>query len=259
MLGPLSHPQMLFESVFLTYWLQTFRSSSKFKVRLLLCTPRQKRSCWAWMTETLRVVNVQWHPVQTRCKCLWRRLNPFNFPCIHRRELALMRAITMPLAAFPVTFSSRFTELSEVLWTMVLSIGLTGSADGDAQSYVVGSILLYVLFAAWAGLTLAILVMMEGLSAFLHTLRLHWYVQSEYSFLCLQWRDILWWGSKETTENKRKGSCGWNSVVWINFESFWWWCTVEANFFLGIIHRRRLNEIDRTATFHRWESIYIFR
>ncbi|KDR23260.1 V-type proton ATPase 116 kDa subunit a [Zootermopsis nevadensis] len=65
-------------------------------------------------------------------------------------------------------------QLSEVLWTMVLSIGLTGSADGDAQSYVVGSILLYVLFAAWAGLTLAILVMMEGLSAFLHTLRLHW-------------------------------------------------------------------------------------
>jgi V-type H+-transporting ATPase subunit a len=69
------------------------------------------------------------------------------------------------------------SELSEVLWTMVLSIGLSGSADGTAKSYVVGSILLYVMFGAWSVLTVAILVMMEGLSAFLHTLRLHWYVQ----------------------------------------------------------------------------------
>lgn len=65
-------------------------------------------------------------------------------------------------------------QLSEVLWTMVLSIGLNGSAEENAQSYVVGSITLFVVFAAWAVLTLAILVMMEGLSAFLHTLRLHW-------------------------------------------------------------------------------------
>jgi len=58
-------------------------------------------------------------------------------------------------------------ELSEVLWQMVLSIGF------NVRGYF-GSVMIYVLFAAFASLTLAILVVMEGLSAFLHALRLHW-------------------------------------------------------------------------------------
>lgn len=60
------------------------------------------------------------------------------------------------------------TELSEVLWNMVLKIGLQSSGP------VNGPIMVYLLFWAWSLFTLAILVMMEGLSAFLHTLRLHW-------------------------------------------------------------------------------------
>lgn len=59
--------------------------------------------------------------------------------------------------------------MSEVLWTQVLTQGYL-----IAELY--GGVLVYVVFGIWAFFTLAILVMMEGLSAFLHTLRLHWYV-----------------------------------------------------------------------------------
>lgn len=61
------------------------------------------------------------------------------------------------------------SQLSEVLWSRVLHMGL---AAEENQYY--SSVILFVAFAAWAFFTIAILVMMEGLSAFLHTLRLHW-------------------------------------------------------------------------------------
>jgi hypothetical protein len=46
-----------------------------------------------------------------------------------------------------------------VLWNMLFSMGL--KIDG-----YVGAITTWALFAAWAGFTIAILVTMEGLSAF---------------------------------------------------------------------------------------------
>ncbi|XP_050003951.1 V-type proton ATPase 116 kDa subunit a 4 [Alexandromys fortis] len=58
-------------------------------------------------------------------------------------------------------------ELSEVLWTMVMNIGLRLRGWG-------GLIGVFIIFAVFAVLTVAILLIMEGLSAFLHALRLHW-------------------------------------------------------------------------------------
>ena len=58
-------------------------------------------------------------------------------------------------------------QLSEVLWSMVLDIPLK-------MSGIVGIVVLPFVTIAFLILAVSILILMEGLSAFLHALRLHW-------------------------------------------------------------------------------------
>ncbi|KAK3612173.1 hypothetical protein CHS0354_016558 [Potamilus streckersoni] len=82
-------------------------------------------------------------------------------------------------------------QLSEVLWGMVMSTVLR--MDG-----LYGAFLLVPVFTVWAFLTLIILVVMEGLSAFLHALRLHWvefqskfYTGQGYKFMPFSFDNLM--------------------------------------------------------------------
>ncbi|KAM4616574.1 V-type proton ATPase 116 kDa subunit a [Polymixia lowei] len=58
-------------------------------------------------------------------------------------------------------------QLSDVLWIMVMRVGLRMDTS-------LGILFLVPVFGLFAVLTVSILLVMEGLSAFLHALRLHW-------------------------------------------------------------------------------------
>ncbi len=77
------------------------------------------------------------------------------------------------------------SQLSEVLWNMILKKGMVMEVGGLYGRPVI----LFCTFAVWAVLTVAILILMEGLSAFLHAIRLHWvefqskfYIGDGYAF-----------------------------------------------------------------------------
>lgn len=60
-----------------------------------------------------------------------------------------------------------YVELSSVLWDMTLKIWFNFTGSIAVVGLVLG-------FSMWFVLTIGILLCMEGLSAFLHALRLHW-------------------------------------------------------------------------------------
>lgn len=91
-------------------------------------------------------------------------------------------------------------QLSEVLWSMLFAGQLFGGPGSNAFSeYVVHPLMVFASWAAWAFLTIAILLIMEGLSAFLHALRLHWvefmnkfFVGEGYLFTPFDFEEVIY-------------------------------------------------------------------
>lgn len=66
------------------------------------------------------------------------------------------------------------SQLAEVFFDQIMGISMNMSLGNKAETVIIGGLSMLVTYAVWFGATIAVLCLMEALSAFLHALRLAW-------------------------------------------------------------------------------------